>query len=86
MRRTSLAREDNDVQRFDIRAARRIIYQGNFRVNNDATETILKKISRVPTLVSDPICCSCKFSYFLIFGRMLSQLAWPALISTYTQC
>lgn len=57
VQRTSLARSDNDVQRFDIKAARRIIYEANFRVNNDATETILKKESRVPTLVSNPIRC-----------------------------
>ena len=57
MQRTSLARSDNDVQRFDIKAARHIIYEANFRVNNDAMETILKKESRVPTLVSNPIRC-----------------------------
>jgi hypothetical protein len=51
--RKSLARKDNHIQRYNIRTTRRIIYEENFRVNNDSVEAILKPESRVPTLVSN---------------------------------
>jgi hypothetical protein len=53
--RLTLVRFDDDRRRSAVVAARRLIYEKNYRVNAAAIEGLLKDHSLVPTTV----CCSC---------------------------
>jgi hypothetical protein len=46
-----MAREDNIRRRNLIDAARKVIYEKNFRVNSAGVENMLRDMSLVPTVV-----------------------------------
>lgn len=50
--RITLKRVDNDLQRFNIANARRLIYELNYAVDSKLLATFLNAKSWVPTLVS----------------------------------
>lgn len=49
--RETMAREDNIRRRNLIDAARKVIYERNFRVNSAGVEKMLRDMSLVPTVV-----------------------------------
>jgi hypothetical protein len=55
--RTTLKRVDDDIRRFNIANARRLIYELNYAVDSKSLADFLKAESWVPTLVSYDFVC-----------------------------
>jgi hypothetical protein len=80
--RKTLARIDDETQRWNIKMARDIIYNKNFAVNTPAVEEMLWPQSLVPTAVSAksiPTVTNVDLCY-----RMPSRTGLRLLVSTYT--
>jgi hypothetical protein len=82
--RETMARVDDMRRRNLIDAARRVIYEKNFRVNSTAVENMLQDTSLVPTAVC--VHSENNFLNLLKFHRMHSPIGCIPLALTSSPC
>jgi hypothetical protein len=83
--RTAIVRVDNQTRQNKVYAARRLIYEKQYRVNAAAIEDLLKDESLVPTSV----CFSLRLRWLhhsRSFARMLSPRGWALWAMTFSPC
>jgi hypothetical protein len=83
--RTTIVRVDNQTRQNKVYAARRLIYEKQYRVNAAAIEGLLKDESLVATSVRVSLLLgwSC---YSRGSARMLSPTGWPLWATTSSRC
>lgn len=72
----SLARIDDEMLREKIQAARNLVYQKNYAVDNERVEALLKEHSLVPTAVKFQAPFINLSSDTTFCGRMHSPKSW----------
>jgi hypothetical protein len=83
--RTAIVRVDNQTRQNKVYAARRLIYEKQYRVNAAAIEDLLKDESLVATSVRVSLLLG-RLCHSRCPARMLSPTGWPLWATTSSRC